>query len=192
MTDRAPSEQQRTCRGIQGGGSHALVSRHVLQARRSTLDLTGPAREDGRDPQVQRLCEPAPLAPGLGRSRKFSGIRKTHCSFRTQRCPNLSGAEADSEMGVQRGQRPSGGPCAAPGFWEGKDAPRTWWQPPGEREVQMESWKRPSDCIQNPTGRVILTLHGIWPSVGKQRVPERLAQSVNKLCPTLCWSSRGL
>lgn len=82
MTDRAPSEQQRSCRGIQGGGSHALVSRHVLQARRSTLDLIGPAREDGRDPQAQRLCEPAPLAPGLGRSRKFSGIRKTHCNFR--------------------------------------------------------------------------------------------------------------
>ena len=150
MTDRAPSEQQRTCRGIQGGGSHALVSRHVLQAHRSTLDLTGPAREDGRDPQVQRLCEPAPLAPGLGRSRKFSGIRKTHCSFRTQRCPNLSGAEADSEMGVQRGQRPSGGPRAAPGFWEGKDAPRTWWQPPGEREVTR---KFETSHVGGATGR---------------------------------------
>lgn len=99
MTDRAPSEQQRRCRRIQGGGSHALASRCVLQAHRSTLDLAGPAGEDSRDLHVQRLCEPAPLAPGLGRSRKFSGIRKTHCNFRTQRCPNLSGTEADSETG---------------------------------------------------------------------------------------------
>ena len=59
MTDRDPSEQQRSCRRIQGGGSHALASRCVLQARRSTLDLAGPAGEDGRDPHAQRLCEPA-------------------------------------------------------------------------------------------------------------------------------------
>lgn len=89
-TDRAPSEQQRSCRRIQGGDALTLWFQMCCAGLQGQLCPTGSAREDGRDPQL-KAHEPAPLAPGLERNRKFSGIRKTHCNFRTQRCPNLSG-----------------------------------------------------------------------------------------------------
>lgn len=73
MMDRAPSEQHRGCRGIQAGGS-PLLPRYGLQARWSTLDLAGPAREDSRDSHTQGLCDPARPALDPGRSREFSRI----------------------------------------------------------------------------------------------------------------------
>lgn len=124
---------------------HALP-RCVCAGLQVNSDPTGSAREDGRDPQAQRLCEPAPLAPGLERSRKFSGIRKTHCNFRTQRCPNLSGAEADSETGVQGEARGHQDPMLHLDSGKARKLPGPGGTSLWGMEVQTESWKRPSDC----------------------------------------------
>ena len=136
--DRAPSEQHRGCRGIQAGGS-PLLPRYGLQARWSTLDPAGPAREDGRDSHTQGLCDPARPALDPGRSREFSGIRKSHCNFRTGRCPNPSEAGPETAGSREvRGHHVDPAPQLASG--KAGELPRPGGTP-GGGEVQRESLK---------------------------------------------------